>query len=446
MTNTLHFNEARRNVLEAVESLAKQRRIQRLLFTPDIFARIRVVMWTKDALSDNERREIESTLSEHAGPFWGGILFLASSELDDVNRNAAETLWEESAIYKNNTKIRISERHRSLTVWLHPLFEPPWAVDRGGRTPEHPPIVSFYAFKGGTGRSTALAIFAAQRAQEGERVAVVDLDLAAPGAGRLLLKADEIPAYGVVDYWLERPQIGSKLVLGDYYGRVTSSAVVGKGEIFVFPAGRFDEDYLLKLSRLDFLPPKYGKHPHVLLLDQIREELKPNWILLDARAGLSEEAGFVLGNVAHLNLLFSGTTEASWDGLRLAIRRLGADRIARGLPQAECLLVHSIAPANPQLAALADETFMRKATAAFEEMYYCAKGSRDDEDRFWTLDDMEDRDAPHRPVTLKYSEAIAFYADVESVIKYGVNDASDYRALGARIAERFPAKVEYAAG
>ena len=38
---------------------------------------------------------------------------------------------------------------------------------------------------GGVGRSTALAAFAIQRARLGERVAVVDLDLDAPGIGAL---------------------------------------------------------------------------------------------------------------------------------------------------------------------------------------------------------------------------------------------------------------------
>ncbi|MCS6774537.1 MAG: hypothetical protein NZ693_10570, partial [Thermoflexales bacterium] len=83
----------------------------------------------------------------------------------------------------------------------------------------------------GAGCSTALANFAAQRACAGERVVIIDLDLAASGIGQLLLKPDEMPEYGVADYWLECPLVNSALRLSDYYARVSS---IGEGEIFVF--------------------------------------------------------------------------------------------------------------------------------------------------------------------------------------------------------------------
>ncbi len=430
-TPVRHFDEARRNVLQQLDALVLQPSIERALLSPDIFARVRVALWVSSEWTAEQQDALAADLAQAAGPFWGG-LWVRSGAMSDADRAVFDELWEEGA--RHSDKIRVNERHRSLSVWLRHPLTPPWSADAD--PPEGPPIVSFYAFKGGAGRSTALAIFAAQRAHAGERVAVIDLDLAAPGLGPLLTEPDAVQ-YGVVDYWLERPLLKEDIDLRDYYARVSSPAVIGAGEIFVFPAGRFDETYLLKLARLDFTPSADAEHPLQALLRQIRDELSPDWMLLDARAGLSESAGFALGGLAHLNVLFGTTSAASWSGVRRAIRRLGAERALRGLPQEECLLVQSMTPANPQTAHLAQEDFRRNAQLTFEQEYYLPDPEDPEEDSQWYLRDMDSRDAPHIPVALFYSEQVAFFTRVEDLIAYGLK-ADDYQELGARILNRFP--------
>ncbi len=431
-----HFDESRRNVLQRLEDLVGQPSIERALLSPDIFARIRAALWVSGEWTAEQQDALAADLAQAAGPFWGG-LWMNATKTSSADRAVFDELWEEGA--RHSDKIRINERHRSLSVWLRRPLTPPWSADV--EPPEGSPIVSFYAFKGGAGRSTALAIFAAQRAHAGERVVVIDLDLAAPGLGPLLTEANAVQ-YGVVDYWLERPLLNEDVDLRDYYVRVSSPAVIGKGAIFVFPAGRFDENYLLKLARLDFTPSAGAEHPLETLLQQIRadDELRPDWILLDARAGLSESAGFALGGLAHLNVLFGNTSTASWSGLRQAIRRLGAERALRGLPQEQCLLVQSMVPANPQIAHLAQDDFRRNAQLTFEQEYYLPDPDDPEEDSQWYLRDMDSRDAPHIPVSLFYSEQVAFFAQVEDLIAYGLN-AKDYQELGARIVNRFPRVV-----
>ncbi len=428
-----HFDQARQAALDVLHDLADRSKVARALLSPDIFARIRVALWMPADQSPEQQAALEEMLAGRTGPFWGG-LWLVTDETPAAERELLEALWAEGAPdAERPTIIRINERHRSLSVWLRPLPGPPWPADP--RLAESgPPIVSFYAFKGGVGRSTALAIFAAQRAHAGERVVVVDLDLAAPGVSTLLGSA-EVGQAGVVDYWLEQPLLGEALDLRDYYIRVSQPSLVGAGEIFVFPAGALDALYLPKLARLDFTPPSEGKHPLETLLLDIRDALAPDWILLDARAGLSEAAGFVLGGLAHLTVLFGGASDAHWRGLRLAVRRLGADRIQHGQPQDECLLVFGMAPANPEIARLAETEFLRQAEAAFEADYYLSD-SEEDADAFWYRRDMEDRDAPHQPVVLYYSEQVAFFRRLEDLVAYGLS-AADYRRLGERIADRF---------
>jgi len=427
-----HFDQARQAALDVLRDLADRSKVARALLSPDIFARIRVALWMAADPSPEQRAELERTLQVASGPFWGG-LWLVTAKTPDAERELLEELWDEGAPCAEQANIRINERHRSLSVWLRPLPGPPWSADPR-LAKSGPPIVSFYAFKGGVGRSTALAIFAAQRAHAGERVVVVDLDLAAPGVSTLLGGVETVQA-GVVDYWLEQPLLGEALDLRDYYIRVSQPAVIGTGAIFVFPAGALDALYLPKLARLDFTPPSEGKHPLETLLLHIRDALAPDWILLDARAGLSEAAGFVLGGLAHLTVLFGGASDAHWRGLRLAVRRLGAARIQHGQPQDECLLVFGMAPANPEIARLAETEFLRQAEAAFEQDYYLPD-SEEDADAFWYRRDMEDRDAPHKPVVLYYSEQVAFFRRLEDLVAYGLS-AEDYRRLGERIADRF---------
>src|SRR5664279_6525703 len=87
--------------------------------------------------------------------------------------------------------------------------------------------------------------------------------------------------------------------LKDYYHVCARQLLTGAGEIFVFPSGRLDHDYLTNLARLDLEPPHPGKqHALLRLLEQVRDELRPDWILLDCRAGLSEASGFALSGLA----------------------------------------------------------------------------------------------------------------------------------------------------
>ena len=66
-----------------------------------------------------------------------------------------------------------------------------------------PAVVVFASQKGGVGRSTALAVAAIEFAHRGKSILAIDLDLEAPGLGGMLLPADELPAFGALDYYVE---------------------------------------------------------------------------------------------------------------------------------------------------------------------------------------------------------------------------------------------------
>ena len=110
----------------------------------------------------------------------------------------------------------------------------------------------------------------------------------------------------------------------------------GAGEIIVYPAGRFDHRYLEKLARIDYgESPEGASHPFVVLLQRIRRDVAPGWILIDARAGLGDVSGFLTGGLCHFHVLLGTLAEGSWRGLELILGRLGGDRVREDKPQAE---------------------------------------------------------------------------------------------------------------
>ncbi len=149
---------------------------------------------------------------------------------------------------------KLLERRLGKLSWLEGTASgPPWSLDE-----RRPAICTFYSFKGGVGRSTGLVACALLAAREGRRVAVIDLDLEAPGLGALLGLA---PGRGVLDFLVDHVATGTRDVtdavqvpasLGDVYG----------DRLEAIPAGALSPAYLEKLARLDYLGSPASRRGH----------------------------------------------------------------------------------------------------------------------------------------------------------------------------------------
>jgi len=284
----------------------------------------------------------------------------------------------------------------------------------------------------------------------GEKVVVIDFDLDAPGAGTLLA-ADErgtIAPWGVVDYLLEQP-FGSAPLL-DYSHRCAREAVTGDGVIWVLPAGRLDDTYLTKLSRVDLEVTSPGQpHPLGALLDALGPDanatgdvqsrsdspINPDWILLDSRAGLSPAAGLLLSGFAHLHVLFGTTNEQSYQGLERVVHALGAERLREGM-QADCLVVHAMVPDNGIVARESERAFCGRVEAIFRDHYLVPEGDDPDDD-LWSLRDLDSAEAPHIPIPIPYRPAFGFFPNIDAIAEALAKDDC-YQNLVARILSRFP--------
>lgn len=437
----IHFRKGRS---DAIEALRRQTGdglpFERAVIIDDVFGKVRALVWVAGHAPATAADHF-ATLMEHSlGAYWAGV-WIATGASEADGKFYAD-LWEASS--EIGPSLRVSERTRSRGFWVRPPSEPAWPVQN-----DYPPVIAFYSFKGGVGRTTALASFAIQRAQLGDTVAIVDLDLDAPGIGTLLGSgaSDDGEQLGVVDYLIESP-LNVNVVLSDYYypcfelSGSPAVSIVGSGQILIFPAGSMDAEYLGMLARLDLEPSPSGvNHPLSELLNHTRQELKPDWILLDCRAGLSEASGFALSGLANLTVLLGTTSKQSWDGLRLVIERLGAERVRRGQPQADCLIVQTMTPENAQIAEFAEAAFREAAEQIFEASYYAEDPEDDDDDKYWYVRDMESEDSPHQPSILYYSQRLAFLRSIGDVAVTLTEDPN-YSKLARRIASRFGREIE----
>lgn len=446
MAQFIHFDEARLAAITALRLwLSDAAKDFEAMLIVDLFGKLRVVLFSLDAHSDSQAKSARSTkvtskadystmsaslrdaLADGCGAWWSGEL-LEASDLDESTLRVFEGARTEARLDEEEPRLRLVDRHRSRTAWFARPVDPVWHAPEDG-----PPIVVFYSFKGGLGRSTLLAAFAIQRAKEGQRVCILDLDLDSPGVGRLL-SADQnglTAPWGVLDFMLEHTRPG--LRIEDYWHRC--DRVSGPGEIRVMPAGVLDANFVDKLGRVDLEEaPSADASSLWKLLEATRTEFKPDWILLDARTGISESAGQLLSGIANLHVLLGSVQEQSWLGLDRVLDRLGKDRIVADRPQAEVLLVQAMVPAG-EAGEWAKTSFAGRAQEAFEERYYAEATDDADKDQFWTVGDMQSQDAPHVPVPVEYDARLASFSDVADVAEALCGGA--YLEVGTRIVSRF---------
>ena len=165
----------------------------------------------------------------------------------------------------------------------------------------NPKRLVFGSIKGGVGRSTAMAVLAADLARAGKRVLAIDLDIEAPGIGSMLLPGssdlslDRRPRFGVVDYLVEDALGGiTDEELYDFVG----VSPFHEGSIDVIPAAGREiderpETMIAKLSRALVEDREADRTISVTeqvsrMVDRFANRATYDAILIDARAGMAE--------------------------------------------------------------------------------------------------------------------------------------------------------------
>jgi cellulose biosynthesis protein BcsQ len=194
-------------------------------------------------------------------------------------------------------------------------------------------IYTFYSFKGGVGRSMALANIAELFYQVGLRVLIVDWDLEAPGLERFFFEdvREIMDKPGVID------------LLYDYKRRISKKLSVKKGEelpfenpynyitdiypnsqnggkIYLLTAGKRSEEHYANYADLvinfdwsDF----YENWDGELYFEWLRQQFESiaDVILIDSRTGITEMGGVCTYQFADIVVMFCAPNTQNLEGI-----------------------------------------------------------------------------------------------------------------------------------
>ncbi len=435
-----HFTDARSDTIDALRADASLRaRINRACLIWDLKGKLRFLYEAKEGEDLEDLKEKASALlKKAAGSFWSAQIWVWSKDSTPAERAVYTAAWEEAKPFDTNIpELRILDRHFSKSVWFKAPLSPPWPLNENT-----PPILSFFSFKGGVGRTTALVSLAVQLARSGKKVAAMDLDLEAPGLSSILSGADGRSAdYGVVDFLLEKGLLESRdMDLADYYYLVDDRAIIGNGPpILVVPAGRLDENYLEKLARLDYdaLYQQVDRDtkpvsPFRELLTEIKKQRDIDYLLLDARAGLHDLGGLALSGIAHLDVILGLDSEQSWRGVEVVTRFLGQDRVRQNQKQLSSAIIFALAPEPGEKREEAFQRYLARSYQLFSDHYYDEPEA--DPDEAMPLPAMDDLTQPHYPMVLGFDPIVQRYqrvADIADRLASG-----DFQTFAALLLER----------
>jgi MinD-like ATPase involved in chromosome partitioning or flagellar assembly len=181
-------------------------------------------------------------------------------------------------------------------------------------------IVTFYSYKGGVGRSFALANTAAVLARWGYRVLCVDWDLNAPGLGYYLRTwMPNDPASGLVDM-VEELVAGGDPDPSEYSIRVSLPG--GEDRLDLLPAGSASERYVRQVQGIDWAG-LYERHSFGTFLERCREEWKDTYdfVLVDSRTGITDIGGICTTQLPEVLVMLFTANEQSIRGTLDIARR-----------------------------------------------------------------------------------------------------------------------------
>lgn len=222
-------------------------------------------------------------------------------------------------------------------------------------------IITFYSYKGGTGRTMALANLAWILASNGYRVLAVDWDLESPGLHRyyhpFLLDKQLRSSRGVIDmvrdfadatlrplHEREEPDwiasytdvLRYAVSLDWQFEPVSDNGHTRQGYLDLLPAGRHDPGYSQAVRRFDWqaFHERLGGNA---FLEELVASMRENYdyVLVDSRTGVSDSAGICTVRLPDVVVMSFTLNDQSIDGAAAVARSLVRQRVehpARLLP------------------------------------------------------------------------------------------------------------------
>ena len=190
---------------------------------------------------------------------------------------------------------------------------------------------TFYSYKGGVGRSLALANVAALLVQRGHRVVLLDFDLEAPGLDTFSEFAGAKRKPGIVEYFAEfqRQQSAPEIASFVYPIRLLEHL---RGKLWIMPAGCKDAAYNGLLARINWAE-LYEAGLGAPFIENwklsIEQAFQPDYVLIDSRTGLTEIGGVCTTAFPDLVVMLFSLNQQNVDGTATVVRHIREADVGR---------------------------------------------------------------------------------------------------------------------
>lgn len=436
---TIRFDNALGNLIQWLKSHPDALPLQgRVVIVRDLRGQVRLITDSVEVSSWSLAHEEEVT--RLLGPYKASGTFLIQLG-DDQGFDSFFAAPDAYSCDGLPESLTILDRLVTGREWLYPVDAPTG----------HPARFVFYGLKGGVGRSTALSMVAWHLARQGKKVLVIDLDLESPGLGNMLLPVREdlreegdtaLPGWpdrGLADWFVEDAvgQADQELVRSMI--QPSPLKVGGKGEIIVVPAagGLYEQDYVSKLSRAYADLPNPKGHIEVFgdrlvrAINQLEEQVQPNVVLFDSRAGIHHISAAALTRLDAFAYLFASDSEQTWAGYNAlfshwALKPETIKRIRNSLR-----LVSALTPAAEDRDAFRD-SFGEHSFDTFVRLYDIESTGEAKSDLFSY--GVFEEDAPHRPVIIWHDRVYGNFSPLKHTIQLDTDKAQQvFEELFARV-------------
>jgi len=210
--------------------------------------------------------------------------------------------------------------------------------------------ITFYSYKGGVGRSLAVTNIAYYLSRFGFNVCLLDFDLEAPGLHHKF-KIDENGKIkeGLVDYIYDFFYNKQKRSI-DSLAHAIPTVSKEHGNITLIPAGNPNKkEYLNKLSTIDWDEILYSKKsPGIVFFENMKKEIevkiKPDFLIIDSRTGITEIGGLSTSILADKIVYFNINNKESFNGSKLIYNNVSATRKILNRPNQQPYFVLSRIP------------------------------------------------------------------------------------------------------
>jgi MinD-like ATPase involved in chromosome partitioning or flagellar assembly len=184
--------------------------------------------------------------------------------------------------------------------------------------------VTFYSYKGGVGRSMALANVAADLATRGRRVVMIDFDLEAPGLDAFEELGVKDGAPGLVEYVSNFLQTDVAAPVAGFIQEVAVKKA-GAGKLWVMHAGRKDEEYNRLRAAInweDLYDNRDGAAFFENFKADIQQQFQPDYVFIDSRTGLTDVGGVCTLHLPDMVVLLFSLNEQNLQGISSVARVL----------------------------------------------------------------------------------------------------------------------------